>query len=343
MAEAKTVKAQTRAEAASGVVVADRRVSFAAYARDWIATYAGRTSRGFRESTRDDYLQALEKDAIPFFGTRMLTSLTPPDIRRFAAHVGRRTVRRDGVERPVSSDTVRLALAPVKALLATAFEDGLIPVNPAAGVRIIQPQRIEDDEPQAKALSDAELERLLAQIPQQWAPMILLIAYTGIRIGEGCALQIRHLDLERRRLLVRRTVYRGVIGPPKSRYGRRVIPLAPPIARVLQRVLASRPSAGPDDLLFPSTAGTMLDRKNVLNKVLKPAARRAGVPWAGLHTLRHTFASRCFREGCNAKQVQLLLGHHSAAFTLETYIHLLPEDLPSLDFLDLGETERPVE
>jgi Phage integrase family len=67
---------------------------------------------------------------------------------------------------------------------------------------------------------------------------------------------------------------------------------------------------------------------------LKPAAKRAGVPWAGFHTLRHTCATMLFRGGLNAKQVQMWLGHHSPAFTLAVYVHLLPDDLPDPTFLD---------
>jgi integrase len=53
-----------------------------------------------------------------------------------------------------------------------------------------------------------------------------------------------------------------------------------------------------------------------------------------LHTLRHTCATMLFRRGLNAVQVQLWLGHHSPAFTIATYVHLLPEDLPDAAFLD---------
>jgi integrase len=62
-------------------------------------------------------------------------------------------------------------------------------------------------------------------------------------------------------------------------------------------------------------------------RAVKAAAGRAGVPWAGLKTLRHICASILFRQGANAKEVQGWLGHHSAAFTLATYVHLLPDDL----------------
>jgi hypothetical protein len=64
-----------------------------------------------------------------------------------------------------------------------------------------------------------------------------------------------------------------------------------------------------------------------------------------LKTLRHTCASILFRRGYNAKQAHVWLGHHSAAFTLATYVHLLPEDLPEPDFLDdlllLGSSSEP--
>jgi integrase len=72
----------------------------------------------------------------------------------------------------------------------------------------------------------------------------------------------------------------------------------------------------------------------VASRVLKPAAKRAGIPWASFHTFRHTCATMLFRHGLNGKQVQMWLGHHSPAFTLWTYVHLLPDDLPDPSFLD---------
>jgi hypothetical protein len=63
-------------------------------------------------------------------------------------------------------------------------------------------------------------------------------------------------------------------------------------------------------------------------------SRKAGVSWAGFHTFRHTCATMLFRHGLNAKQVQVWLGHYSPAFTLQTYVHLLPDDLSEVGFLD---------
>ena len=106
--------------------------------------------------------------------------------------------------------------------------------------------------------------------------------------------------------------------------------------------------------MFPATTGAPLDDSNVRARVLKPAAVEAGLgewvhgngrrlakTWVGFHTFRHTCATMLFRHGLNAKQVQMWLGHHSPAFTLATYVHLLPDDLPEPEFLD-ALTGRPL-
>ena len=79
--------------------------------------------------------------------------------------------------------------------------------------------------------------------------------------------------------------------------------------------------------MFSSRRGNRVDVSNVRSAVFKPAFCRAGVPWATFHTLRHTCATMLFRHGLNAKQVQGWLGHHAASFTMDVYVHLLPDDV----------------
>ena len=78
--------------------------------------------------------------------------------------------------------------------------------------------------------------------------------------------------------------------------------------------------------MFPARHDGPLTYGNLLNRAFKPAAEEAGAPWATFHTLRHTCTSRLFARGSNAVQVQRWLGHHSPAFTLSTYVHLLDGD-----------------
>ncbi|HST26132.1 MAG TPA: tyrosine-type recombinase/integrase, partial [Gaiellaceae bacterium] len=133
------------------------------------------------------------------------------------------------------------------------------------------------------------------------------------------------------RVHVRRRWYRGAFGPPKSRFGRRAVPITEAMGQRLWAVRAER-RARDDQYVFVSEKGRMVDASNLMSRVLKPAARAAGVPWLGFHSLRHFCATELFRRGLNAKQAQMWLGHHSPAFTLATYVHLLPDDMPDSPF-----------
>jgi integrase len=324
LAEARVAKAAIAADVARGEYRERSRLTFAEYAAEWCETYSGRTSKGVRPLTLADYRKRLEQDAIPFLGRLRLSEVEPRDVKALAAHVA---------GRGVSANTVRLALAPVRALFATAVEDGLVRSNPTVGVRVVGSTAREADEEKAKALAPDELGALLEAIPEPERLFFRFLAQTGLRIGEAIALRVGDVDLGRRRVQVRRRWYRDNFAPPKSKHGRRDVPLSPATAQALWPLVAGR---DPDALLFTSETGRMIDQSNLATRVLKPAARRAGVPWCSFHTFRHTVASTCFRAGWNAKQVQLVLGHHSPAFTLSTYVHLIPDDLPDAAFFDEG-------
>lgn len=358
LAEARDVKASLRADIARGEYRAITKVTFQEYAETWVGTYQGRTSRGIRPETLAEYRRDLERDAVPWFGRMQLAAIEPRTIKAYAAHIA---------ARGVAPGTVRLALAPVRVLLATAFEEGLIRTNPAAGVRVSQQQPVDgaDGQQQAKALTETELAGLLDAVRcptcrgledrglarrdgcagcERWEILVRFLAQTGLRISEALALRWSEIDMGRRRVLVRRRLRNGSLAPPKSRYGRRDVPLAPSLAQALWRL---RGTAADDAPVFVSTRGGYLGAENVFGRVLKPAARAAGVPWAGLHTLRHTCATMLFRNGLNAKQVQVWLGHHSPAFTLTVYVHLLSDDLPEPAFFDematAGQPDAPKE
>lgn len=325
LAEARLLKSALTADIARGDYRTLAATTFAEYLPEWIASYAGRTSRGFREQTRQEYKRDLERHALPFFGRMKLAEIEPRDVKRFIATL---------IALGLTSSSVRRRMAPLRALFATAVEDGLIRSNPASRIRIPRsPADRPDDQEPAKALTEKELRRLIREIPAEWRLLVEFLAHTGLRFSEAIGLRWGDVDFKRQRLHVRRRLYHGV-DAPKSRYGRRDIPLSPRMLTALQHQRRTSSHAGETDPVFATRVGTPLDYACVYNRVLKPAARRAGVPWAAFHTLRHTCATMLFRAGLNAKQVQMWLGHHSPAFTLAVYVHLLPDDLPNPDFLD---------
>jgi integrase len=194
---------------------------------------------------------------------------------------------------------------------------------------------MEDEE--VRVMNEEELRALLKQFPEQWRLFFWFLAATGLRISEAIAVQWRHLQLDGStpHVKVRRGVVRGKLGPPKSRHARRDVPLPSGLVLALRERRKETERPGDDDLAFPAGNGAYLHVGNLRRRVLKPAREGAGVEWVGFHTFRHTCASLLFAEGRNAVQVQRWLGHHSAAFTLTTYVHLLDGDLGKpLDFAE---------
>jgi integrase len=318
--EAKNLKAALRADIARGEFRQLPRVTFENYAREWIDAYAGRTAHGLRESTRREYRRVIEVRAIPFFGRLRLSEIDGRDVARYVAEVA---------ASGVSRNTTRLALAPVRALFATAFEQGLVRTNVAAGIRIpVSSTPVHDERP--KALTEIQLRKVVASADSRHRLLVWLLGDTGLRVGEAVALTWNDIRFQDRRLAVRRRYYRGTLTPPKSRFGRRDIPLSHALTHALWR--ARQQSRG-EDFVFSSRSGGPLNPRTAFGAV-RLAGARAGVPWIGCHTLRHTCGTRLFRRGLNAKMVQLWLGHHSPAFSLATYVHILADDLPDPGFED---------
>lgn len=169
------------------------------------------------------------------------------------------------------------------------------------------------------------LGRLLAEIPDQWRPLFDLLASTGLRISEVIALRIMDADVDdHSRIHVRRAIVDGQLTGPKSRHGRRTIPISHALAKQLQALGAGRDES---ELLFVGTQGAVLWPGNLRYRVMIPAAERAGVPWARFHTLRHTCAALLIDAGASPLRLQRWMGHHSAAFTLDHYGHLIDDDL----------------
>jgi integrase len=344
LAEARRLKASLTTDVDRGEWV-DSKVTFVEYAPKWIDGYRGRTDKGIKPETLADYRKTLERDALPFFGRMRLSHIRPRDVKEYAVELE---------SKGVSAGTVRVKLAPVKALLADALDEDLIRTNPAAGVRITAALATSDvdDEDEAehvKALSKDELEALLAALPKQWRLFFRFLADSGLRIGEAVALRWGDVDADAALVRVRRRRYRGRIDRPKSKYGRRMARISVDVANEFRTLRAGRAD---DELVFPNTVGTYLDGGNVMSRVLKPAAVNAGLgqwviangerraeSWVGFHTFRHTCATALFEHNWNAKQVQLQLGHHKPSFTLDTYIHLMPGDLPDHPGTQGGNTE----
>jgi len=325
--EARRAKAARSTDIERGEHTERSRVTLHAYATEWIERYQGRGRRGFRENTRDEYRRVLERHVLAHFPERMrLTEITPSRVATFVGWLCDPAAQGNAL----SDSTVRNIMAPLRACLATAVREGLIRTNPAREVDLPHRPTVEDSEGEdVKAMSREELSTVLALMPGRWRTFFWFLAASGVRVSEAIALQWQHLELDGSapHVKVRRGFVRGRMGPPKSRHGRRDVPLDHPLVLALREHRKGTEWPGGDDLVFPASNGAVMSPSNLRRRVLKPAAEEACVGWVGFHTFRHTCATLLFAEGRNAVQVQRWLGHHSAAFTLATYVHLLDDDI----------------
>ena len=180
-----------------------------------------------------------------------------------------------------------------------------------------------------RALKERErvrLERFLLAQDSSTALGTLLALYTGLRLGELCALTWGDLDREAKTLTVRRTLLRVqrpkgstprtalVFSTPKSDSSRRVIPIPARLLDILERQRL------PDGCFLVSGTSRPADPRTVQGR-FKRYLRQAGLDDINFHALRHTFATRCISQGYDAKLVSAILGHADVSMTLNRYVH----------------------
>jgi integrase len=165
-------------------------------------------------------------------------------------------------------------------------------------------------------LTREESDRLLAAMPTGFRAMALTALRSGLRLGELLALRWEDIDLHTGKILVRRSVWKGTMGAPKSNRHRE-IPMSPELLVVLK---AHRHLRGA--LVFCSEDGSALTR-DMIKKVLPAACTKAGLRTVQWHALRHSFASQLVTEGVPLKAIQELLGHATITMTMR-YAHLAP-------------------
>ncbi len=158
----------------------------------------------------------------------------------------------------------------------------------------------------------------------------MVLGFCGLRWGEMAALRVKRVDLLRRRITVAESVteVRGHLtwGTPKSHQSRSVtVPRF--LAKLLGEIVAGK---GSDDLVFTTMTGRPLRNLNWRRDVFDPAAADVGLEGLTPHEQRHTAASLAVSAGANVKAVQRMLGHASAAMTLDVYSGLFDADLDSV-------------
>lgn len=226
-----------------------------------------------------------------------------------------------------SASTVKRVYGILSSILDDAVDDRRIIANPAKGVktkRKVMRGRV--------YLNHRQVDRLAREAGDS-SGVVLVLAYTGIRWGEMIALRVRDVDTTRHRLSIERNAVEVgteiYIGSPKN-HERRSVPYIEMLDPLFDKACAGKP---PEALIFPGVDGEFRRRTRTDGTSggwFAGAVRRAGIPRVTPHDLRHTAASLAISSGANAKAVQRMLGHKSAAMTLDVYADLFEDDLDAV-------------
>ena len=224
----------------------------------------------------------------------------------------------------LSPTMVKRCLGILSGILETAVRDRLIHANACVGIKT--PHKV----PKSRVYLNHQQVRALAAQCGDRSTLVLVMAYTGLRWGEAIALRVRDVNVERRRLQVDQnavevgdTIH---VGTPKS-HERRSVAFPETLTA---DIAAATGGKGPDDLLFPGRDGQHLRRTRSnagSSGWFAGAVRRARLPHLTPHDLRHTAAALAVQSGANVLVVQRMLGHKSAAMTLDVYADLFDNDL----------------
>jgi integrase len=255
----------------------------------------------------------------PRWGRVALGNIKPTAVQSWMTELGQGT---EDVK-AIGAASVKRAHHVLSRILADAVRDNLIPKNPAVGLTLPRTKR------KTPVFLNQQQVTALAVEAGEYGTLVLLLAYTGLRWGEAVGLRVGDLDLVRKRALIHENaVQSGTrihVGTPKA-HKQRTVPLPPFLVPYLARQCEGK---GRDDLLFGED-GEHLRRPHPVSGWFAKAVTASGVPRATPHDLRHTAASLAISSGANVKAVQRMLGHASAAMTLDVYSDLFDDDLEAV-------------
>lgn len=234
---------------------------------------------------------------------------------------------------PGSPQTIRKMVNVLSGALQLAVDDGRLPSNPAQRLKLPRSTKTSK-----RYLSHDEVGALAIAIGKRphgrdlgYDVLLLTLAYCGLRWGELCGLRIQDLDLDHGRLIVRQTVVadKGYqrIEAPKD-YEHRSIPIPDFLVEMLRKQTADRPASSP--VFYGMRTKTYLRNHAFRKGWFDPASTEVGLDGLTPHELRHTAASLAVSSGAHVKAVQRMLGHASAAMTLDTYADLFDDDLDTV-------------
>ncbi|MDR3319168.1 MAG: site-specific integrase [Clostridiales bacterium] len=289
------------------------------YLERWLET----AIRGnVQPTTYGIYRGHINKHIVPVIGELLLSELRKEQLQRFAADM-----LTGGL---LSGGSVRAIMKMLRAALEEAVSWGYIGRNPCAGLKLPKEERSE-----ASAFTRNEQERLEAAIANSDDDRdigVLLMLYTGLRLGEAVGLKWEYIDFDKKQLRIVSCIKR--IPNLDKTYSKTIIKEVRPkttnskravfIPDFLFALLAEKRGKSNSAYVLSMPDGRFIEPRT-MQFIYKRLLEKAGVPYRKLHSTRHSYAVRALEEGISVKTVSENLGHATAAVTLTFYAHSLEE------------------
>ncbi|MFC5887446.1 tyrosine-type recombinase/integrase [Kitasatospora sp. CM 4170] len=293
------------------------KVKLAVVADEWLGSLV-HTKR----STLGRYRGAYLVHILPRWGTTPLNQIKFEDVAKWLADL----LSGDATGgRKLKPRSVRKIYNVFNLILGFALRSERLSVNPAQGMKL--PKALPADH---VYLTHVQVEEL-ADAAKEYRLLVLVLAYTGLRLGEAIALKAGRVDLDTRRAHIVEAYAQEYnsgqiyLDTPKD-HERRSVPLPAFLVKELREYMKD---LSPNDLLFTAPEGGPVNPNNFRRRQFGPAVTAAGLADLGItpHKLRHTAASLAIAAGADVKVVQTMLGHKTATMTLDVYGHLWPDRL----------------
>lgn len=278
------------------------------YAADWLST------RQLKPRTRETYEGQFRLHIAPTLAESRVARLDPRTVRAWHADL-----LAGGLSPVTAAKVYRL----LRTILNTAVDDGLIAQNPCriagAGVERSAERPIP---------SIDDLRRISDALPERYALVPWIAGVAGLRKGEIFGLARRHVNLDRRSLIVERALQEqngiGVVFvTPKTETSARAVVMPNSLMPLVVAHMETFVGSAPDDLLFTNTTGRPV-RATVWTKAWNEARRDSGLEAVRLHDFRHLAGTLSALAGATLKELMDRLGHSSVQAAMR-YQHLVSE------------------
>lgn len=274
-----------------------------------------------KQSTYVHYKTLYDNHIKTRFGNVKVENVSPFMINRYVSEL----LKNGGAdENGLSANTIQAIMIIMKSLFAYGEKIYNMP-NPT---KLVCLPKVESNEPETFTKSEIEKIRLKGLSCDISGLGILLCLYTGMRIGEVCALKWSDIDLNSQLISVNKTLQRinnpngstpktvVIIDKPKSGKSVRKIPI--PTFMLIR--LGEQKAHTFSDYYF-LTCSAKYTEPRAFQERYKKFLKSLDIPYRNFHILRHTFATECISCGIDVKTVSELLGHSSVKMTLERYVH----------------------